>query len=55
MKKKDFPLLDMEGSFECPGGLTVLTVPIVYRDHVIGYVEGGYVLYHTEEKTILSK
>ena len=49
MKKKDFPLLDMEGSFECPGGLTVLTVPIVYRDHVIGYVEGGYV-YITPKK-----
>ena len=53
MKKKDFPLLDMEGSFECPGGLTVLTVPIVYRDHVIGYVEGGYV-YITPKKNDLS-
>lgn len=35
------------------GGLTVLTVPIVYRDHVIGYVEGGYV-YITPKKNDLS-
>lgn len=40
-------------SFECPGGLTVLTVPIVYQDHVIGYVEGGYV-YITPKKNDLS-
>lgn len=50
MKKEDFPLLEKEGSFQCPGGLTVLTVPIVYRHHVVGYVDGGYV--YTRPKTI---
>lgn len=48
MKKQNYPLLEKGGSFECPGGLTVFIVPIVFRHSVVGYVEGGYV--YTRQK-----
>ena len=30
-------------TFLCPGGLTILSVPIIFRGNRIGYIEGGYV------------
>lgn len=42
MRKKDYPIGEQEGSFECPAGLTVLYVPIVFMGIMIGHVEGGY-------------
>ncbi len=58
MQKKYYPVSETEDTFLCPGGLTVLSVPIVFQENIIGYVEGGYVYtgdQHrdlTEENTI---
>jgi hypothetical protein len=43
MKRKHFPNSGSINSFECPAGLKVLSVPIVFQGDEIGYVEGGYV------------
>jgi len=36
-----------EQSFECPHGLTVFCVPIVFQGVFLGYVQGGYVHMHS--------
>ena len=54
MKKKRQPAAnisdaaDNSSTFCCPGGLTVMSVPILFHGYRIGYVEGGYVC--TDEK-----
>lgn len=42
-----------ETEFECPHGVTVFIVPVLYRGNFLGYVQGGYVhTHHTEEEGI---
>ncbi len=43
MKKQNYPVSDKETTFECPQGLTVFCIPILFRGMSIGHVEGGYV------------
>lgn len=41
-----FPFTE-EGHFECPYGLTVFYVPILFRGTFLGYIQGGYAHTHT--------
>lgn len=39
-----------KGSFECPYGVTVFYVPVLYRENFLGYVQGGYVHTHDTDQ-----
>lgn len=39
-----------EKSYECPHGVTVFYVPVIFRGAFLGYVQGGYVHVHSVPK-----